>query len=60
MYRGHCRSRAYSKDDFANPRMENSVLYMAMQTPADSTVARQAMLCNPLQAPGMTKGHRLL
>ena len=36
MYRGHFRSSAYSKEAFAKPRMEASVLYMAMATPADS------------------------
>ena len=48
MYRGHCRSRAYSKEAFAKPRMENSVLYMAMATPADSTVACLGRLCDLL------------
>ena len=38
MYRGHCRSSAYSKEAFAKPRMEASVLYMAMATPAGNTV----------------------
>ena len=36
MYRGHCRSSAYSKDALAKPRMEASVLYMAMATPAQA------------------------
>ena len=35
-YRGHCRSSAYSKDALAKPRMEASVLYMAMATPAQA------------------------
>lgn len=33
MYRGHLRSRAYSKEALAKPLIESSVLYMARATP---------------------------
>ena len=47
MYRGHLRSRAYSKEALAKPLMESSVLYMARATPTPYCNVRSLCRLSP-------------
>ena len=48
MYRGHLRSKAYSKEALAKPLIDSSVLYMARATPTPHCDVRS--LCQGLPA----------